>query len=360
VNASYRLGLSIVLGTVAIAAVLAPFVPRPLPVRASWDLANSLPPLGPFQLTERSGRAVTDRDLSGRVWVASFIFTRCKASCPKISTAMKALQGRLKDTGVQLVSISVDPEHDTPAVLSRYAATFEADSNRWWFLTGSKDEIVRLVRERFKLTLAPMDPNDPDAALMDLAHSDRLALVDRDNRVAGLFNPFERREGDFQEPSELGLLVARARQLDGSWFSRLPALNALLNAICATLLLVALGLILTKRVRGHKMVMVTALALSALFLVSYLTYHITIGGGTPFPGVGLTRLVYFTILISHVVLAVVMVPLVLLAVRRAFRKQFHRHAALARVAYPIWLYVSITGVVVYVMLYQLPHPVISG
>ncbi len=345
---------------VAIAAALAPFVPRPLPVRASWDLADRLPPLGPFQLTERSGKVVSDRDLSGRVWIASFIFTRCTTSCPKITTAMKDLQRRLKDTGVQLVSISVDPEHDTTAVLSRYASTVAADRDRWWFLTGPKDEIVRLVRERFKLPLAPMDSNNPDVSLMDLAHSDRLVLVARGNRVAGLFNPFERRQGDLREPNELGLLVAHARQLDGSWFSRLPALNALLNAICSTLLLVALGLILTKRVRGHRVVMITALALSALFLVSYLTYHITIGGGTPFPGVGLPRLVYFTVLISHVVLAIVMVPLVLLAARRAFRRQFHRHAALARVAYPIWLYVSVTGVVVYVMLYQLPHPVISG
>jgi protein SCO1/2/putative membrane protein len=360
VNRSYRLGLTIVLVAVTLAAVLAPLVPPPRPARAAWDLAAALPPLGAFRLTERSGRTVTDRDLADRVWVASFVFTRCHASCPRISTAMKDVQRRLKGTGVQLVSITVDPDRDTPAVLTRYAESLEADPRRWWFLTGSEDEIGRLVRERFKLSLAPMDPNDPEAARMELAHSDRLALVDRGNRVVGLYNPFERKVDGQTDPGELDVLVARARRLDREWVARLPAVNASLNGLSACLLLLGLPLILTNRVRGHNLVMLAALAVSTLFLACYLVYHGQIGGGVPFRGVGMSRLVYFTVLISHVLLAALMVPLIVLTVLRALRKQFDRHAPLARVTYPIWLYVSITGVVVYMMLYQWPLRTVSG
>lgn len=346
VNRQYRIGIGIVAGTVAVAALLAPLVPPPRQSRAGQDLARAIPPLGPFRFTESSGRAITDRDLADRVWIASFVFTRCRLSCPRISTAVKSLQdGPLNGTDVQFVSISVDPDHDTPEVLAQYARSFEADPDRWWFLTGPKAETYALIRDGFKLGVAPMDPSDPRFELMDIAHSEKLALVDRGNQVVGLFAA--------EDPMEVAALVDRVKRLESGWITRLPAVNASLNALGTILLLVGLGLIRSGRQRAHMICMVSALAVSTLFLTCYLVYHANIGGGVPFQGTGLLRHAYFTVLISHVVLAAGVLPLILLTVTRAFRRRFDTHARIARVTYPIWLYVSITGVVVYLMLYQL-------
>ena len=134
--------------------------------------------------------------------------------------------------------------------------------------------------------------------------------------------------------------------------SDLPTLNAVLNATSAGLL--ALGYVLIRRGRreAHQKVMQAALACSALFLVSYLTYHAQVGS-VRFQGQGPIRTVYFTILISHTILAVVIVPLVLVTFWRARQGRFDRHRAIARVTLPLWAYVSVTGVVVYWMLYRL-------
>ncbi len=99
--------------------------------------------------------------------------------------------------------------------------------------------------------------------------------------------------------------------------------------------------------------MIAAFTVSSLFLVSYITYH-SVHGTTHFPGEGWTRPVYFTILTSHTILAVLVVPLVIISLRRGLRNDVARHRAIARWAYPIWLYVSVTGVIVYLMLYHLP------
>jgi len=132
----------------------------------------------------------------------------------------------------------------------------------------------------------------------------------------------------------------------------LPALNAILNATSAGLL--ALGYLLIRRGRreAHQKVMQTALACSALFLVSYLTYHAQVGS-VRFRGQGPLRTVYFAILISHTILAVVIVPLVLVTFVRARRGLFDRHRRIARLTLPLWAYVSVTGVIVYWMLYRL-------
>ncbi len=106
--------------------------------------------------------------------------------------------------------------------------------------------------------------------------------------------------------------------------------------------------------------MATTVAVSAVFLACYLVYHAKIGGGVPFQGVGVLRWAYFTILISHVVLAAAALPLILLTISRAIRRRFDRHARIARITFPVWLYVSITGVVVYLMLYQLDVPTSLG
>jgi putative membrane protein len=132
----------------------------------------------------------------------------------------------------------------------------------------------------------------------------------------------------------------------------LPALNATLNATSAILLIAGYRFIRRRQITAHKRCMLAAGATSALFLVSYLTYHYYVGS-MPFRGQGWVRPLYFTILVSHTTLAAAIVPLVLVTLFRAWKADFVRHARLARWTWPIWMYVSVTGVIIYVMLYQL-------
>ena len=132
----------------------------------------------------------------------------------------------------------------------------------------------------------------------------------------------------------------------------LPTLNAALNTTSAVLLLTGWRLIRRGRRDAHRRAMLAALATSTLFLVSYLAYHFQVGS-VRFTGQGPIRTVYFAILVSHTVLAAAIVPLVLLTLARALRGRFEAHRALARVTAPLWLWVSVSGVVVYWMLYRL-------
>ena len=131
-----------------------------------------------------------------------------------------------------------------------------------------------------------------------------------------------------------------------------PPLNAGLNGASALLLTTGRVLIRQKRVRLHRACMITAVATSSLFLISYLYYHAHVGS-VHFPGTGWVRPLYFTILISHTVLAAAVVPLVVLSLNYGLRERFDRHRRIARWTFPIWLYVSVTGVLVYIMLYQI-------
>jgi putative membrane protein len=135
----------------------------------------------------------------------------------------------------------------------------------------------------------------------------------------------------------------------------LPALNAALNATSAILLTSGYRCIRRRQITAHKRCMLAACATSALFLLSYLTYHYYVGS-MPFRGQGWVRPLYFTILISHTILAAAIVPLALTTLFRAWKADFRKHARLARWTLPIWLYVSVTGVIIYVMLYQLFPP----
>jgi len=134
--------------------------------------------------------------------------------------------------------------------------------------------------------------------------------------------------------------------------SDLPALNATLNGISGVLLTIGYVLIRQRRKRAHRAAMIAAFVTSGLFLVSYTIYHAQ-AGSRPFQGQGPIRTVYFTILISHVVLAAAVLPLAIVTLVRALRERFDAHARIARRTLPIWLYVSVTGVLVYLMLYQL-------
>jgi len=133
--------------------------------------------------------------------------------------------------------------------------------------------------------------------------------------------------------------------------SLLPTLNAALNATSTTLLLLGYRAIRRREARTHRRLMLAAFATSVLFLVSYLRYHATVGS-VPFPGVGWTRTLYFAVLVPHIALAALIGPLALVTLWRAWRGEFHRHRRIARVTLPLWLYVSVSGVVVYLMLYH--------
>ncbi len=140
-----------------------------------------------FSLVERSGRSVKLSDLQGKIWISNFIYTSCKDSCPTQSAEMARLQGELEHkSNFRLLSITVDPERDTPKVLSRYADRFGADPKRWLFLTGEKEEIYRLAQQGFHLSAVPVSNeeggNDPA-----FIHSSRFVLVDDKAEIRGYY-----------------------------------------------------------------------------------------------------------------------------------------------------------------------------
>lgn len=136
-----------------------------------------------FHLTDQLGRAVSGETMAGRVWVADFIFTRCAGQCPMMTAKMQQLSQRLgPSSGVTLVSISVDPGWDTPEVLARYAEGAGADPGSWLFLTGEPEEIARVCRQGFKLSLA-----EEGTLEEPITHSSRLVLVDRTGVIRGYY-----------------------------------------------------------------------------------------------------------------------------------------------------------------------------
>ncbi len=138
-----------------------------------------------------------------------------------------------------------------------------------------------------------------------------------------------------------------------SYLQLAPTLNAVLNGIAAVLLVIGRYLIGRRRIQAHKRAMIAAFITSTVFLANYLTYHSLIHGSKHFTGQGWIRPVYFSILTSHTILAAVIVPLVLITLARGLKRSDVRHRAIARWTFPVWLYVSVTGVVIYLMLYHL-------
>ena len=132
----------------------------------------------------------------------------------------------------------------------------------------------------------------------------------------------------------------------------LPALNAALNTLATVFLLTGYVFVRQKKIAAHRLCMLGALAASAAFLTSYVVYHANVGS-RPFTGTGPIRIVYFAVLISHVLLATAIVPMVLMTVSRALAGRFDPHRRIARITWPLWMYVSITGVIVYLMLYRM-------
>lgn len=153
-------------------------VPEPPPV---------LSQLPAFELVDQDGQPFTAESLRGKVWVAGLIFTTCPSTCPKISRAMLSLQERYVQHGIddiKLVSFSVDPENDTPAVLKTYAGHLGADESRWRFVTGPVEAMEKLVVGGFA---SAMDKTTGPAGMIDIAHTTKLVLVDGDGNVRGYY-----------------------------------------------------------------------------------------------------------------------------------------------------------------------------
>src|SRR5687768_15498573 len=168
----------------------AKFRPDPLPVLYA----------GPaFSLTDQDAKAFGSENLRGKTWVAAFIFTHCPGVCPQMSMKMAALQQAVPDRDVHLVSFSVDPERDTPAVLKEYARSFDADPARWHFLTGEKAAVFD-VAAGLKLTAAPAGVFGPD-----IVHAEKLLLIDGEGRVRGAY--------DSKDEQEMKQLAADAADL---------------------------------------------------------------------------------------------------------------------------------------------------
>lgn len=142
-----------------------------------------------FSLTTSSNAELRRETLLGQPWIASFGFTRCAGPCPLMSARMQALGARIPPT-VRRVSISVDPEYDTPEVLAAYAASFSATEPEWTFAVGTQESTHDLVVKGFKLGLARTPDDDPRAAAEPITHSTRFTLVDASGEIRGYYDPF--------------------------------------------------------------------------------------------------------------------------------------------------------------------------
>lgn len=412
------------------------------PVEATQQTFNiSFPSrkLPEFELTECMGGTVSGESLMGKRWLASFVFTRCVTTCPMITRDISELHRAVatKNPEFRFVTFTVDPGFDTATVLRKYAETFQADHERWKFVTGDETAMHDLIRGGF---VQYVKPNTGDERLpgFEVDHSNRAVLVNEagipvgsflmniPSDVAKLRRIIEGKE-DFPEPSAglsfsatngdnpavpLTLIPVKVDDHDAtesrndeaesdakeivepvqtppvnnsapngdadaaatpqsknqkidtllpSWAARMPTINAVLNSTCIVLLLCGLAAIKGGNKVRHRNLMIVSFVVSVAFLVCYLTYHevlhrFTGYRGRAFDGGSTATYAYFSILIPHVILAAIVPILALRVFYLAFKERWPEHRRLAKITLPIWLFVSITGVVIYGMLYHWPWP----
>jgi protein SCO1/2/putative membrane protein len=339
-----------------------------------------------FTLTDQLGREVTKESLLGTPWVANFIFSRCHSHCPATLNELFHLQRRLEDVDVKFVTITVDPQTDDVARMKELSKAFGADPERWLFLTGEPAEIQNVIMDGFK---QPMSSNP-----MLLAHSMNLMHVDEAGEIIGQYRyhfqepgaPDQFRvleqvlEGEIETPAENRFKggpqitmpeiegpetteagdAAAARPVQPAadavpaWVERLRTTNALLNGVATVLLLLGFTAILSGHIEVHKRLMLMAFGTSIAFLVCYLTYHgalkhFTGVGHKPYGGDESLLGAYRTILWSHIALAAITPILASITIYRGLAGLWDSHRRIARVTFPIWLYVSATGVIIYFM-----------
>ena len=172
-------------------------------------LAASGPPqyneVPDFALTTQSGKALKRSDLIGSVWIADFIFTRCQGMCPLLTGHMASLEPRFSDPKFKLVSFSVDPDYDTPAILTQYASRYGAKEDKWLFLTGPKTQVWNLITAGFQLGVEEASAEDLASGSEPVMHSSRFVLVDREGYIRGYY--------DSSEPEKMSQLAKDAATL---------------------------------------------------------------------------------------------------------------------------------------------------
>jgi protein SCO1/2 len=353
--------------------------------RRVWDPLS----VDDFTLVDQDGNTVTRKDLLGRPWVASFIFTRCVVQCPAMCAKIRGLIKELEQEkgkfpyDTRFVSITVDAEHDTPKNMKGFAEIYSPDPKAWLFLTGSKDEVSKLIHDGFKV---PFWKEKFPMPGMEFAHDMNMIHVDADGKIQGRYDgrvdeSFQdlklvlqgRREtADERKPAAPGTKLpengvsitttppaefAADRPPLPAWVERLPTTNAALNSLATMLLMTGLMSIKAGKVELHKRLMTTAFVVSIAFLGTYLTYHFALkhytgASSKRFSGDGTVLIVYRTILVTHIILAAVVPVLASITLYRGYREQWVAHKRIAKITFPIWLYVSVTGVIIYWMLYH--------
>ena len=329
--------------------------------------------VGEFSFTERSGRTVTREDLVGRPWVATLFFTTCSGPCPALMGNISArLAQPLAELGVPIVSFTVDPETDDPERLTAYADNLGADPEGWLFLTGPELELHAFVQRELKLAVAPApeahevpaDAADRLDQRLEATHATKLVAIDAEGAIAGYYecggeaglSPEEVDASFARLRSRLEHLVRAGREGSNERALGLPLVNASLNGLAALLLILGLRAIRSGRRERHAFLMRGAFLVSAAFLACYLYYHAVVlpasGGPTRYNGSGFLKVAYLLLLASHVILAAVNLPMVLMTLWLAHKESWERHKRWARWTYPLWLYVSVTGVLVYLVLYH--------
>jgi protein SCO1/2 len=185
--------------------------PSPLPPPA---VENAPVPVPTFEFTERSGNRIGNADLKGKVWIASFVFTRCSGTCPQVAATLARLQSELADVpDLRLVTFTIDPDRDTPDELKKYAERYRADPDRWLFLTGSEKDIHAIANDGFHV-LAKKRPDGKPGDEFD--HSTMLVLVDKAGNIRSYYDGMPPSDGSKDKfESGLSMLLADARRLAG-------------------------------------------------------------------------------------------------------------------------------------------------
>jgi uncharacterized membrane protein YozB (DUF420 family)/cytochrome oxidase Cu insertion factor (SCO1/SenC/PrrC family) len=333
-----------------------------------------------FSFIEADGRTVTRADLLGAPWLAVPFFVKCTGPCPSITTDLRTrLHDALAGTDIRIVSFSLDPTLDTPTELAEYRELRLIDPARWWFLTTSDETgMRRFLTEGLKVPAQGIPPEDRGVVEygQSITHGTRMPVIDSEGQIAGWYElaaptiikeVLDSAQHEAAIAAHYGLVQARLLALAGRPYGRaptvagstrpyspLPLVNACLNGTAFVLLV--LGFVAIKRGRRerHELLMKLAFCASAAFLASYLYYHGVVQrqyGPTKYNGAGLARTAYFVLLVTHVVLAVVNLPMVLRTFWLAHKERWDAHRRLAKLTLPIWLYVSVTGVIVYLVLY---------
>lgn len=305
-----------------------------------------------FHLVNQDGEKFTQQDLRGKFTVVNLFYTSCPLCPSKHMPQMRELYDTLANFPgtVQLVSVSVNPDQDSADILKEFAKSFSAETTRWQFLSGEKEPLYDFVEKGLKLP-RPIVTKAQEGDIPDILHAFRFVIVGPDGRVSGLV--------DGTDPESVPRVRQRLKQLiqadkleTGYYF---PTINAALNGLSGCFIVFGYVAIRRRWLITHKWAMLGALAISAIFLACYLYYHLVIRGGesTKFMGEGATRYTYFAILLSHTLLAMLIAPMALYTAYLGLRDKLAGHVRLARWTLPLWLYVSVTGVLVYWMLYHL-------